>query len=298
MSLKGLLITNCLLNQEKYRELSDFLIDAAKHQDVRLIEMTNKELIEALPADFEECKGFFQKNSIDFVLFWDKDIRLASLIEKCGLRVFNSSLAIDCCDDKSLTYISLLGSGIKMPETVLCPKLFFKTDIDMLEFCDSLIKKLSLPIVIKECYGSFGAQVYLADSREQLLEIIDEKSPSPMIFQRFIDCGGGRDIRIHVVGGHVVTAMKRQNDNDFRANISGGGYMTPYCPTKEQCELAISSCSALGLDFAGVDILVSKEGENYLCEINSNAHFINILKCTGVNVAECIIAYIKECLVL
>ncbi|HAV01576.1 MAG TPA: RimK family alpha-L-glutamate ligase, partial [Lachnospiraceae bacterium] len=96
-----------------------------------------------------------------------------------------------------------------------------------------------------------------------------------------------------VVGDRVVAAMLRSNDSDFRANITNGGKMEPYTPSSEEAGLAVSVCRALGLCFAGVDILFSKDGP-VLCEVNSNAHFKNISDCTGVDVASFIIGHILE----
>jgi glutathione synthase/RimK-type ligase-like ATP-grasp enzyme len=58
--------------------------------------------------------------------------------------------------------------------------------------------------------------------------------------------------------------------------------------------LAIRACKALGLDFGGVDLLFGENDTPLLCEVNSNAHIKNILTCTGINVAEHILAYIRE----
>ena len=60
--------------------------------------------------------------------------------------------------------------------------------------------------------------------------------------------------------------------------------------------MAIKACKYLGLDFAGVDILFGENNEPILCEINSNAHFINIYNCTGINVADEIMKYINDML--
>ncbi len=115
----------------------------------------------------------------------------------------------------------------------------------------------------------------------------------PMLFQEFIHSSKGKDLRLQVVGSQVVAAMYRYSDNgDFRANITGGGKMKPYEPTQKQIDLAVESCKILGLDFAGVDILFGKDNEPIVCEVNSNAHFKNIYDCTGVNVADSILAYI------
>ena len=69
--------------------------------------------------------------------------------------------------------------------------------------------------------------------------------------------------------------------------------MKSFTATKEQEDLAIAATKALGLDFAGVDVLFGKEGP-IICEVNSNPHFKTTLECTGINMAEHIIRYIKE----
>ena len=112
--------------------------------------------------------------------------------------------------------------------------------------------------------------------------------------QEYVESSKGKDVRIHVVGGKVVTAMERVNENDFRANITNGGSMKKYTPTKEQEKMAVKVCEKLKLDFAGVDIMFGKEGEPVLCEVNSNAHFKNIYDCTKVNVADEIMKFIKK----
>jgi hypothetical protein len=60
--------------------------------------------------------------------------------------------------------------------------------------------------------------------------------------------------------------------------------MQPYRADPEQTALAVSAVKALGLTFAGVDVLFGKDGP-LICEVNSNAHFKTTLACTGVNVA-------------
>ena len=86
--------------------------------------------------------------------------------------------------------------------------------------------------------------------------------------------------------------MYRYSENgDFRANLSNGGKMKPYQPSKEEKALAVRACETLGADFAGVDLLFGDKGP-LVCEVNSNAHFKNIYDCTGVDTAERILCYL------
>jgi len=101
-------------------------------------------------------------------------------------------------------------------------------------------------------------------------------------------------VRLQVVGDRVVASMLRENANDFRANLAGGGKASVYEPDEQLQALAVTVCRLLGLDFAGVDFLFGEQGEPILCEVNSNAHFKNLYDCTGVNVAEAIMAWIDE----
>ena len=113
----------------------------------------------------------------------------------------------------------------------------------------------------------------------------------PFIFQRFIEEADGRDVRLQVVGDQVVAAMERKaKPGDFRANITNGGSMRPYVPSKEEQNIAVQCCKILQVEFAGVDLLFDKDGKYLVCEVNSNAHFKNIYDCTGVNTAN----YIME----
>ena len=63
--------------------------------------------------------------------------------------------------------------------------------------------------------------------------------------------------------------------------------------SKEMEEAAIRACDAIGLDFAGVDILFGKNGP-IVCEVNSNPHFKSSLECTGVDMSEEIMSYVTE----
>lgn len=286
--MEGWLIANGFLSSKKFQELYVMFQESAKKFSLDLRLIRNDQIL--VDTGIGRCTA-----KPDFVLFWDKDIKLASYLEKLGIRVFNPARSIEICDDKALTHLELMNQGIKMPRTIFAPMTYSNIGYSNFEFLNHIKSKLDFPIVIKEVFGSFGQQVYIAHDESELEAIVKDKSKSKLIFQEFIKSSMGKDVRLQVVGKKVVAAMYRYNDSgDFRANLSNGGKMKGYTPTKEQEKLAIKTCQVLGLDFAGVDILFGENDEPIVCEVNSNAHFKNITDVSRVNIADKIIKYIIE----
>lgn len=302
----GILIINEFLHSNKFSEIHMWLVEAAKRKEMQLSIKTNAEILILLDNNYPVIKQGKEKlddhfpfhemeKDIDFILFWDKDIRLARYLEYLGYRVFNSSRAIEACDDKSLTHLILQNAGIPMPKTVVAPMTFEGIGYTNYHFTNQVIGTLGFPMIVKECFGSFGQQVYLIHNQEEMLNKLKWIGTKPILFQEYIQSSFARDIRLNVVGDQVVAAMYRYSENgDFRANITNGGKMKPYVPTKEQEALALSCCKELGLDFAGVDLLFGEKEEPIVCEVNSNAHFKNIYDCTKINVADNIMEYILD----
>ncbi len=293
MNRAAWLVVNEFLQSGKFNEIHEWLVKAAERFGISMTLKTNAELLVDLQRKDFAGKSKKDADAPDFILFWDKDTRLARFLEQQGYPVFNSSEAIAACDDKSLTHLVLTNAGIPMPRTILAPKTFDNIGYTNTFFLKEVSERLEFPMVVKECFGSFGQQVYLAKEPEELKALVASIGTKPMLFQEFIASSVGRDVRLQVVGKQVIAAMYRYSDHgDFRANLTIGGKMLPYEPTKEQCELAVRCCELLGLDYAGVDLLFGEDGTTLVCEVNSNAHFKNIYDCTGVNAADAILSHI------
>ena len=284
----GWLVVNGYLKNKKFDEIYSWLVTAARKKACELRVIPNDQLASILPISPQKLNW---RARPDFIIFWDKDIKLAKMLEAEGFLVYNSAKAIEICDDKSLTFIQLKNTDIKMPKTFCAPMTFDKEYKDF-TFVLQVEESLGYPMIIKENKGSFGEQVYMVHNYYEAVDKIKTIGHCDFIMQEYIESSKGKDVRIHIVGNHLVTAMKRINKEDFRANITNGGMMEKYEPAKEYIEMALKVCRALKLDFAGVDIMFGKEGEPILCEVNSNAHFKNIYDCTGVNVADKIIEHI------
>lgn len=283
--MKGWLVVNEFLQNQKFSELTKLFLCAAKKANVSLSVYTNAELL----ADTKELL----KQRPDFVLFWDKDIVLGNYLEAQGIPLYNSVDAIRLCDDKRLTHIALMREGIPSPRTIMAPMTYPNIGFTNHDFFEYVERELSYPFVVKEAFGSFGEQVYLVRDRKELQQRIQGTSTTELLFQEYIPESRGRDVRLQVVGDRVVASMYRYSDTDFRANVTAGGKMKNYTPSEEESSLALRAARAVGADFAGVDLLFGSEGP-LVCEVNSNAHFKNIQTCTGVPVAEEIIQYICE----
>lgn len=285
--MKAWIIVNGFIDSAKFHDLYGYLTRAAEKRGVTLTVKTADALVCLTDEEI-------LKDSPDFILFWDKDVHLARRLEGLGIRLFNSARAIEICDSKALTYTALVGK-VATPRTVIAPKTFEGVGYNKLTFLENATRLLGLPMIIKESYGSFGAQVYLARTLDEAKEIVGKIAHREFVMQEFVRESEGRDVRVNVVGGRVVSAMERYNDNDFRSNITNGGSMRKISVTEEMKDAAIRACEAIGLDFAGVDVLFGKDGP-IICEVNSNPHFKSSLECTGVDMSEEILEYITESL--
>lgn len=237
---------------------------------------------------------FSKLSSADFIVYLDKDKYLSAELEKRGVRLFNSHAAVRLCDDKAETVIALSGSGLYIPDTVFGALSYSKEDSPDFAALEKIAKKLGFPVVVKESFGSMGKGVYLARDYKELKTVSVKVQGKPHLFQKYIPYAFGTDIRVIVIGGSAVSAIKRTNPNDFRSNVALGGKAEVFTLTGDYKAAAEKAAKILGLDYCGVDILIGENGKPYICEVNSNAFFFGFEKATGVNVAKLYAEYMVK----
>ena len=282
----GWLVVNSFMKKDKFVDLYNLLMSSAQKQGVQLELKTTTDLLAEVGAPLPCEKP-------DFVIFWDKDTVLAQKIENDGIPTFNSSTAIALCDNKICTAVALVEHNVPHPKTIVAPKTFEGVGYNDDKFLKKAGDVLGFPMVVKEAYGSFGQQVYLANNFDELTQIVAKIRHKDFLIQEFVSTSAGRDIRVNVVGDKVICGMLRQNNNDFRSNITNGGNACATQLTDEQKQVALSAVKALGLDFAGVDVMFGANGP-IVCEVNSNPHFRSTFDCTGIDMSEHIIKYIVD----
>ena len=215
--MKGLCIVNGYMRTAKFEDITQLYQEAAQEYGVDLKVCYTDELIYGVGMG-GQLEININLEDIAFVLFLDKDIILAQHLEKLGIRVFNSSEAIAICDHKGRTMQALGNAHIAMPKTIIAPLVFEGTYHLVKEdrYIEYLEKELGYPLVVKECYGSFGMQVYKVENKEALVKLRAKVAHKPHLYQAYIASSEGKDVRIHVVGDQVVASMLRVNEKDFR----------------------------------------------------------------------------------
>lgn len=250
--------------------------------DGTLAEIKNNELTISLPK-------------VDFVIYLDKDIYLARMLEKAGYRLFNKADFIKLCDDKALTNIRCASCGIPMPDTITGP-LFYSPELkeENFKFLDDVIAKLGLPLILKRVYGSLGLGVYLIKTKEELIEAYKLHCRAPILFQKYVGSSYGVSARVIIIDQKVVGGFIRYNKNDFRSNFGDNASSRPLQDGDKCFELAQKIADELKIEYAGIDFMFLENGDPVMCEINSNAFFEEFEKVTGINVAEQYAKMIKK----
>ena len=208
--------------------------------------------------------------------------------EMMNVFAVNSSISIVRSRDK------LRSTQIFSRHEIDIPKTIFARNPRQI---DSLLKEIGhSPYVIKLLEGTQGIGVVLAETRKAANAVIEafHGLNANMLIQEYIKEAGGADIRAFVVNGKVVGAMKRQGaEGEFRSNLHRGGAATSIKLKPAERKLALRAAKAMGLNLAGVDMIISHRGPLVL-EVNSSPGLKGIEEATGIDIAGEIIHFIEK----
>lgn len=210
-------------------------------------------------------------------------------LEMMNVFCLNESVAITRARDKlrSLQLLSKRGLGL--------PITGFAHSVDEIQ---DLIKMVGgPPLVIKFLEGTQGIGVVLVETSKAARSVIEAffGLKVNILVQEYIKEAAGADIRLFVVGGKVVAAMKRQaSSEEFRSNLHRGGKASAAVDvTDEERQMGIRAAHIMGLNVAGVDIVRSNRGP-LIMEVNASPGLEGIEKATKIDVAGSIIQFIEE----
>lgn len=204
------------------------------------------------------------------------------------MKVFTAteSQALVRSRDKLRSLQLLARAGVGMPKTAFASSA---KNIDLI-----LEEVGGLPVVIKLLEGTQGIGVVLAEtynSAKSMFEAFLDLDANILV-QEFVKESNGADLRVFIVDGEVVGAMRRQGKSEeFRSNLHRGGTAELVKLNKEEQRTALRCAKKLGLQIAGVDMLQSKRGPLVL-EVNSSPGLEGIEGATKVDIAGKIIEYV------
>jgi RimK family alpha-L-glutamate ligase len=199
------------------------------------------------------------------------------MLEEYGVRVFNAPDSIEKSVNKFYTSAILDKHGLKSPRTIVAEN--FREAIRG-------FRELGEDVIVKPIFGSLGSGMTRITDLEIAYRVFRslESISSVFYLQEYIP-HNNTDVRVFVVGGEVISAMKRVGES-WKTNISFGGKPLPYNPSGEEAEFSIKAAEILGLDYTGVDLLSSVDGDLYLIEVNSTPGWKGLQNVTDKNISE------------
>ena len=206
--------------------------------------------------------------------------------EWIGTPVVNRAKAITTARHKFHSLRILAQHGLPIPPSLTVGSSAF--------LADAVAEMGDYPFILKPFYGTHGRGVMLLDTPTSLTSAVDALCDlhEDYVIQSFIPEANGVDIRVLVVGGEAIAAMKRSAPvGEFRANIHRGASGEAVSLPKAYTDIAIKAAAALELEIAGVDLLQTNEGPVVL-EVNPSPGFEELESVTGVNIADAIIEFV------
>ena len=200
---------------------------------------------------------------------------LLSQLEKIGVCMVNSRETVEISADKYRTYLKLQDFGLTQPKTVLIPnKKNWKEAVEKLD--------TTYPMIMKTLEGSKGVGVLFIESERQIESLVQllysQNENIDLLLQEYKKTDG--DIRVLVLGGKVIAAMKRDViEGDFRSNVSQGAKVKEYPLTELEVEQCLLAAKAIDGSWTAVDFIPSKNRDKevpIMIEVNSTPGLIGI----------------------
>jgi len=220
-----------------------------------------------------------------------KRLGILHALRELGVPVYNDARAIERSVDKSMTSFLLHRAGIASPPAWA---LESEAQARRLVMAETAAGRC---LVLKPLFGSQGKglqQVGLVDGTPVPLPDLAPYGGLAYL-QRFVPqpegpgCPGF-DWRVLVIGGRAVAAMKRMSAHWVR-NVAQGARCLPAALTPPVAALAEAASAALGMDYAGVDLVPDARvpGGAQVLEVNGVAAWRGLQSVTDFDIAQAMV---------
>lgn len=201
-------------------------------------------------------------------------------LRELGVPVYNDARAIEKSVDKAMTSFLLHRAGVPTPLTFAGEDTASANRLVMREL------SAGQALVSKPLFGSQGKG----------LERIDAMPAAPPLLagvaylQRWLPPRGKLfcDWRVFVVGGRALAGMRRESRH-WVTNVARGGQPRPVdLDDAEHADLArwaAAASRALGMDYAGVDLMRDADGRACVIEVNGAPAWQGLQRVTDLDIA-------------
>ncbi|GIX29284.1 ATP-grasp domain-containing protein [Pelomicrobium sp. G1] len=208
---------------------------------------------------------------------WRLDVLHA--LREVGVPVYNDARAIERTVDKAMTSFLLRRAGVPTPPTWV---------VESREQARAVLDKEAAAghqVVIKPLFGSRGVGLRRLGAGTDMPDLAEYHGVAYL--QRYIDSGEGRwhDYRVFVVGGAAVAAMRRWGTS-WVSNAACGARCEAVALEPALARLACDAARAVEADYAGVDVIVDRQGDPYVIEVNGMPAWRSLQGATGVPIAR------------
>jgi ribosomal protein S6--L-glutamate ligase len=212
-----------------------------------------------------------------------KRFGLMKHLEDNGTIVVNPTNALLRVRDKYSMVTAIAKTGLPIPQT-------FVTESAHWAYRKT---KTLRQAVYKPISGSlgFGAMKFMdGDTAFNAYKTL-EALGLPLYIQEYLE-NAKRDTRAFVIGERVVASISRvASKGNWKANIALGSKPKLLILSRQLEEMALKASKALGLIYAGVDILETRNGP-VLIEVNGSPSWQGVRSASGVDIAGLLVKYV------
>ncbi len=210
-------------------------------------------------------------------------VDLLHRLENMRLRVINTPGAIEKTVDKYYTSTLLEDAGLPTPRTIVTECF----DEAMAAFVE-----LGGDVILKPLFGSEGKGMMRLNDRDLAHRVFRALEQGRYVYylQEYIPHDGW-DIRAFVLGGNLLAASARRGTG-WKTNVAQGARSEALALDPHLTALALKAAAVVGTDYAGVDIVCSRQGEPYVLEVNSIPGWHGLQTTVSFNVAGAIADYV------
>ncbi|MBI3097023.1 MAG: RimK family alpha-L-glutamate ligase [Planctomycetes bacterium] len=209
----------------------------------------------------------------------DYGIAVVQQWESMGIPVLNPAAGILNAKDKLRSLQCFSRHRIPIPPTVVTR---YPRSVER------AVRELGgPPVVIKLLRGTQGMGVIIAESDQGIRSVLDTlwSLGQDILIQKYIAESRGVDVRVLVLNGEPIAAMRRHaRSGEFRSNVHLGGVGEGLDLPKPYARIAVQAAKAVGLRLAGVDLLESKSGP-LVIEVNASPGFQGLEEATQMDIA-------------